>query len=113
LREFIPRDDFGEQGQYYVGVDNCRERSIRRRGGPCPDKTVSVSATIRMAGASLCARRVDLGLDFFHGEGWQVQRIELGEGLAESLGGRIASPLFAGLEEVSRGRGFESLHFHQ
>lgn len=46
-------------------------------------------------GASLSPRRIDLGLNFFGGERRQVQRIELGEGLPESLGSRISSALLA------------------
>jgi hypothetical protein len=91
------------RGRQRLWLDDLGQASIRRRGGPCqsrPDKAVLVSATIRMAGASLGARRGDFSLDFFRGEGRQVQRIELGDVLAESLGGRIASPLLAGLEEV-------------
>jgi hypothetical protein len=59
-----------------------------------------------MTGASLRARRVDFGLNFLRRGGRQVQRIELGEGLAQSLGGRITSALLARLQEVD-----EILHF--
>ena len=65
-----------------------------------------VSATIRMAGAPLGARRIDLDLHFFRGEQWLVQRIEPFECFAEALGGRIASALLAGFQEID-----EIFHF--
>ena len=71
MREFFPHDDLCELGQEGVKA-RWRARSSRRRGGPCqskPDKTVLVSATIRITGAAFGARGVDLCFDFFRSEG--------------------------------------------
>src|SRR6185437_1323202 len=82
-----------------------RARSSRRRGGPCqssPERTVLVSATIRIAAVPSSAYGVDLGLYVLGGHRRQVQRIELGKGLSQTLSGLIAGALAAGLQEIDK-----------
>jgi hypothetical protein len=48
-----------------------------------------------MTGAVFGTRGIDFGLYFFRSEGRCIQRVELGEGLAQALGSRIACALLA------------------
>jgi hypothetical protein len=66
-----------------------------------------------MAGASLGARGIDLGLHFFRGERRQVQRIELGEGFAEALRGLITHAFLAGAQEIHEVFHFRALLWRQ
>ena len=58
-----------------------------------------------MTGAQLGPRSIHLGLHFFRGERWLIQRIELSEGFAQALG-RSA---FANLERTEPPAGGEPL----
>ena len=80
-----------------------RAKSSRRRGAPCqrrPERTVFVSATIRIASKACGAGGFNLGLHVLRGYRRRVQRIELCEGFPEPSSGIVAVAFTAGLEEI-------------